>query len=152
MQSTEAGPIARRYSTISTGNVAENTAASSANDNEEPVEQVSFTGLLPLPVLLETVDAYFTYCHNQPYSFFHELNFRKRLSKGEIPDHLLFAVLASAVRFSQNPFFEDRHETAVLYANKSWKSIVSSCFSANKIADIRTVQTLTLLSIFDFTG
>jgi hypothetical protein len=121
-------------------------------DGREP-EQVSFAGLMPLPVLLETLDIFFTYCHNQPYSFFHEENFRRRLSNGELPDHLLFAVLANAIRFSANPFFENNtHEAAVTYANRSWKSIVSSCFAANQVADIRTVQTITLLSIFDFTG
>ncbi|OQV03574.1 Fungal specific transcription factor domain-containing protein [Cladophialophora immunda] len=60
--------------------------------------------------------------------------------------------MASAVRFSQNPFFGDRHSMAVLYANHSWKSIVSSCFSATRIEDIQTLQSLTLLSIFDFSA
>lgn len=119
----------------------------------EDQDQVSFAGLLPLPVLLETVDLYFTYCHNQPYSFFHEGEFRRKLSDGKIPDHLLFAALASAVRFSTNPFFGDRtHEVAINYANRSWRSIVSTCFAANQVADIITVQTITLLGLFDFTG
>ncbi|KAL6249735.1 hypothetical protein RBB50_003590 [Rhinocladiella similis] len=125
------------------------------NNNTSPrevEEQDSFSGLLPLPVLLETVDIYFECCHNQPYSFFHENNFRESLSKGQIPDHLLFAVLASAMRFSRNPFFGNLHDAAVLYANKSWKTIVSSCFSNNQTADLRMVQSLTLLSIFDFTA
>lgn len=118
-----------------------------------PTEQVSFTGLVPLPVLLSTIDIYFECCHNQPYSFFHEQNFRDRLSNGLIPDHLLFAVLATATRFSQNSFFNGKtHETAVTYANKSWKSIVASCFARNDAANIMTVQTITLLAIFDFTG
>ena len=116
-------------------------------------EQVSFTGLVPLPVLLSTIDIYFECCHNQPYSFFHEQNFRDRLFNGSIPDHLLFAVLATATRFSQNQFFKGKtHEAAVTYANKSWKSIVASCFARNDAANIMTVQTITLLAIFDFTG
>jgi hypothetical protein len=109
--------------------------------------------MLPLPVILSTVDEFFQYSHNQPYSFFHEGNFRQRLSAGQIPDHLLFAVLATAIRFSKHPFFEGRtHEAAVAYANRSWRSIVASCFIGGESADIRTVQTITLLSIFDFTG
>lgn len=118
-----------------------------------PTEQVSFTGLVPLPVLLSMIDVYFECCHNQPYSFFHEQNFRDRLSNGAIPDHLLFAVLATAARFSTNPFFKGKtHEAAVTYANKSWKSIVASCFARHDAANIMTVQTITLLAIFDFTG
>jgi hypothetical protein len=113
---------------------------------------VSFAGLLPLPVILETLDVYFTYCHNQPYSFFHEESFRVKLSQGKIPDHLLFAMLATAVRFSNNPYFKDIFETAAFYANKSWRAIVSTCFSANKSSDLMTVQTVTLLSILDYTG
>jgi hypothetical protein len=144
--------VHERGSSFRSSSEVEQTSAASVVEDEQLQEQVSFAGLLPLPVLLETVNVFFTYCHNQPYSFFHEVNFRQRLSNGEIPDHLLFAVLANAVRFSENPFFEDKHDAAVLYANKSWKSIVSSCFATNRVADIRTVQTITLLSIFDFTG
>ncbi|KIW09855.1 hypothetical protein PV08_11956 [Exophiala spinifera] len=118
----------------------------------EPDESVTFAGLLPLPIILETIDVYFTYCHNQPYSFFHEESFRSKLSQGKIPDHLLFAILASAVRFSKNSFFKDIFETALFYSNKSWRSIVSTCFSANKVADLATVQTVTLLSILDYTA
>ena len=122
-------------------------------DRGNSTEQVSFTGLVPLPVLLYMIDVYFECCHNQPYSFFHEQNFRDRLSNGSIPDHLLFAVLATAARFSTNPFFKGKtHEAAVTYANKSWKSIVASCFARNDAANIMTVQTITLLAIFDFTG
>ncbi|KAH8803719.1 fungal-specific transcription factor domain-containing protein [Xylogone sp. PMI_703] len=123
------------------------------NESRQSIEQASFPGLLPLPVLLSTVDLYFRRCHNQPYSFFHEGNFRHRLSNGLIPDHLLFAVLATAIRFSSNSFFrEQTREIAVTYANKSWKSIVSSCFTRNDAVDIMTVQTITLLAIFDFTA
>lgn len=120
---------------------------------EEHPERDRFAGVLPFSVLLDTVNVFFVYCHNQPYSFFHEGNFRQRLANDELPDHLLFAVLSSAIRFSTHPFFEGSlYEASITYANKSWKSIVASCFAANQVADIRTVQTITLLSIFDFTA
>jgi hypothetical protein len=122
-----------------------------AQDYSQSIEPVSFAGLVPLPVLLSTVDVYFQCCHNKPYSFFHEESFRRRLSDGLIPDHLLFAVLATAVRFTTNPFFKGKEPNiAVTYANKSWKSIVASCFAQNDAPDIMTVQTITLLAIFDF--
>lgn len=104
-------------------------------------------------VLLAVVDAFFTYCHNQPYSFFHEGNFRRGLSQGSLPEHLLLAVLASAVRFSRHAYFNGRwYEAAVGYANRSWKSVVSSCITVSRTADVSIVQTIALLALFDFTG
>jgi hypothetical protein len=116
-------------------------------DQQEPLLK-----LPPISVLLEAVDLFFLYCHNQPYSFFHEGNFRQRLANKEVADHVLFAVLANAIRFSTNPFFNNKYEAAVSYANKSWQSIVSTCFAAHQVADVQSVQTITLLAIFDFTG
>src|SRR5579871_6080291 len=72
-------------------------------------EQVSFAGLIPLLVLLETLDIFSICCHYQQYSFFHEGNFRRRLSNGELPDHLLFAVLANAIRVSLIHFSRTTH-------------------------------------------
>ncbi|KIW91028.1 uncharacterized protein Z519_07922 [Cladophialophora bantiana CBS 173.52] len=122
--------------------------------SHSPPRQIhSYEGCLPVSVLESTIDAYFKYCHNQPYSFFHEANFRQKYSDGTVPDHLLFAILANAVRFSTESFFGDKiFDFAVAFANQSWKSIVSTCFAANQSADLHTVQTVTLLSIFDFTA
>ncbi|RKL09115.1 hypothetical protein BFJ70_g16731 [Fusarium oxysporum] len=106
----------------------------------------------PRAVLLGCVNDYFRHCHNQPYSFFHEASFRQSLEHGLLPDHLVLAVLASAVRFSSDPFFCDPHESAVQYANRSWKAIVVSCLAHNQAAQVQTVQTITLLAIFDFTA
>lgn len=104
-------------------------------------------------VLLAVVDAYFIYCHNQPYSFFNEGNFRRGLSQGSLPEHLLLAVLAYAVRFSGHAYFNGRwYEAAVGYANRSWKSVVSSCITVSRTADVSIVQTIALLALFDFTG
>jgi hypothetical protein len=103
-------------------------------------------------VLLGCVNDYFRHCHNQPYSFFHEVSFRQSLERGLLPDHLVLAVLASAARFSSDPFFCDPHESAAQYANRSWKAIVVSYLAHNQAAHVQTVQTITLLAIFDFTG
>ncbi|GAD93729.1 hypothetical protein NECHADRAFT_44766 [Paecilomyces variotii No. 5] len=126
---------------------------SRVNEDRVTAETVSYDRPVPPPVLLSTIDTYFKYCHNQPYSFFHEENFRRRLSEGSIPDHLLLAVLATAVRFSEDPFFKgNTWEASTFYANKSWKSIVASCFARNETSNVMTVQTITLLAIFDFTA
>ena len=60
--------------------------------------------------------------------------------------------MASAVRFSDNAFFEDRDEAAELYAIKSWDSLIPSHITHNGVKDVRYVQTITLLAIFDLTG
>ena len=107
---------------------------------------------MPLPILLETVDIFFIHCHNQPYCFFHEASFRQSLSKREIPQHLLYAIVASAVRFSDNLFFEDKDEAAEVFANKSWGSLIPGSITQNGVGDLQSVQTITLLAIFELTG
>lgn len=108
---------------------------------------------IPSEVLEAVVDTYFTFCQNQPYSFFHEANFRRRLANGALPEYLILAVFASGVRYCTHPYFANNsHETSVVYANQSWKSVVKNCFTANKCADLSIVQTIALLALFDFTG
>ncbi|WQF90157.1 hypothetical protein CDEST_15171 [Colletotrichum destructivum] len=106
----------------------------------------------PRAVILGCVNNYFSHCHNQPYSFFHEASFRQSLESGVLPDHLVLAVLASSARFSSDPYFSDPHESAAQFANLSWKAIVGSCLAHNQAAHVQTVQTITLLAIFDFTA
>lgn len=107
----------------------------------------------PDDVFMEIIDSYFTYCQNQPYSFFHEDNFRRSLSEEAIPKHLILAMMATAVRFCSNPYFTNRAlEMSVEYANRSWKLIVSDCFTVGKEAEVSAVQTVALLGLFDFTG
>ncbi|VTO88682.1 unnamed protein product, partial [Fusarium graminearum] len=91
----------------------------------------------PDDVFMEIIDSYFTYCQNQPYSFFHEDNFRRSLSEEAIPKHLILAMMATAVRFCSNPYFTNRAlEMSVEYANRSWKLIVSDCFTVGKEAEV----------------
>jgi hypothetical protein len=108
---------------------------------------------VPDDVLMPIIDTYFTCVQNQPYSFFHEGNFRQGLAKNDLPDHLVLAVVASAMRFCIHPALPaDSHELAVSYANKSWKSVVSNCFGLSTTANLSIVQTIALLALFDFTG
>lgn len=100
---------------------------------------------------MSVIDAYFVCAQNQPYSFFHEENFRRRLAQNELADHLVLA--ASAVRFCRHPRLPaDTHEVAVSYANRSWKAMVSNCFGSSTSANVSIVQTIALLALFDFTG
>jgi hypothetical protein len=91
--------------------------------------------------------------HNQPYSFFHEQSFRRRLADDLLPDYLKFAVVATALRFSEDPYYNGvKHEACTSYARESWKQIVSVWFAPEIDPDIHICQAITLLSIIDFTG
>ncbi|KAF2102486.1 hypothetical protein NA57DRAFT_32280 [Rhizodiscina lignyota] len=109
--------------------------------------------LPPREVRDSLVDLYFARVHNQPYSFFHEQSFRQRLALNSLPDFLLFAVLASAMRFSSDPYYGDASAEAIKsYASESWKLIVSVWFGPESDPDIYICQAVTMLSIIDFTA
>lgn len=104
-------------------------------------------------VLSALVDTFFGCCHNQPYSFFHEGTFRRRLAEGVIPTHLILAVMASAVRFCNHPQFPGcSTEASVAYADRSWRLILADGLTGGRVAQVSTVQTIALLGLFDFTG
>ncbi len=94
------------------------------------------------------VDEFFLHSHNQPYSFFHEFNFRSRLAAGLLPDYLLLAVVASADRFSEDG---TRGQIGHSCAQRSW-DLVSKQLDSDTQPDLTTVQATTLLAIFDFVG
>lgn len=114
--------------------------------------QCLFICSVPLPVFLDLVDEYFIHCHNQPYSFFHEANFRQSLAEQRLPRYLLYAMMASAVRFSSNDFFEDKDEAAEVFAIKSWDCFVPSSIARRGVGDLNSVQAIALLAIYDLTG
>ena len=101
---------------------------------------------------MSAADLYFRYCHNQPYSLFHETSFRNKLALGEVPTHLLFALLASTVRYSTEPYFEDKVAAVSTYAHQSWKAIVMPWNGIQSDAELSIVQTILLLAIIDYTG
>lgn len=144
-------PSEHRESSPRTGAVTaeQDTGAQRLQQHDPLIEDFG----TPEDVFKAVIDSYFTYFQNQPYSFFHEHTFRQRLSEQAIPRHLVLAVMATAVRFCPHPYFLGRVvEMSVEYANRSWKLIVSDCFTAGNVTDISTVQTVALLGLFDFTG
>lgn len=110
----------------------------------------------PLPPYNEQlilVDLYFSYFHNQPYSLFHESDFRIRFHTGNVPDYLVLAVMVNSFRFmNDSSFSKERHQTAATLADSAWQVISKDCFSGNGAVDLSVIQSLTLLCIFDFTG
>lgn len=109
--------------------------------------------LPPVEIIVSTVNLYFDHCHNQPYCFFHEETFRQQLTDNTLPEYLVLAVLAMALRFSQESFFvnDDLH-TAKNYAYKAWKEVVRQSFESEEGLNHHLVQAATLLAIQDFTG
>lgn len=99
------------------------------------------------------VDLYFSYCHNQPYSLFHENTFRHRFNTGALPPPLLLAVVANSSRFANHlPTDKSSPDVAAEFAAAAWNAISATCFAGTETVDITILQTLVLLCIFDFTG
>lgn len=105
-----------------------------------------------METIIGAADIYFRYCHNQPYSLFHEESFRNRLVSNEVPQHLLFAFLASSVRYSTDPYYEDKVSAISTYAVKAWKAMVLPWDGIGTDVGISIVQTILLLAIIDYTG
>lgn len=98
------------------------------------------------------MDKFFSCFHNQPYCFFHQETFQEQLRNGELPKYLIYAVLGIAIRFSSDPFYVNKDQTAAQYASLAWKDVISRIFDSEEALDYRLVQAATLLSIYDFTG
>ncbi|KIV78541.1 hypothetical protein PV11_06186 [Exophiala sideris] len=125
-------------------------ARSNETTSPQSLPQTSFQELPPATVLEDACNTFFQYCHNQPYTFFHEGNFRQRLMNGTWPSYLLFAFLASAMRYSTDPWFDGKHAAAQKeYASNSWKVIVTSGCAVEEGVDTAVVQAISLLAIID---
>lgn len=67
-----------------------------------------------------------------------------------MPQHLLFAFLASSVRYSEDPYYADKVGAISAYAVQAWKAMVMPWNGIE--TDISIVQTILLLAIIDYTG
>ncbi|CAK7202664.1 hypothetical protein SEUCBS139899_005390 [Sporothrix eucalyptigena] len=135
------------------------TGAPNADGPATTVDQASampYTRLPPPDVIDAAADLYFRYCHNQPYSLFHEASFRQKIKARTVPTHLLFALVASTVRYSSDTRFfagvaGGRAAATVAYAQQSWKAIVVPWNGLQSDAELSVVQTILLLAIIDYT-
>jgi hypothetical protein len=99
------------------------------------------------------VDVYFRNCHNQPYRYFNEDNFRKNVEEAVLPSYLLLAVAATAVRFSRHALYQGRHQEATnSYSKQAWVEIVHQSCLDNSCLNIHMVQAANMLSIIDYVG
>ncbi|KAF2440117.1 P-loop containing nucleoside triphosphate hydrolase protein [Karstenula rhodostoma CBS 690.94] len=76
--------------------------------------------------------------------------FERKFEVDEVPIHLLFALLASTVRYSDDPYFEDKSASVSAYASQSWKSIVMPWNGIQSETDLSIVQTIMLLALVDY--
>lgn len=110
-----------------------------------------FPPLPPQDLMLRGIDMYFSHCDNQPYCIFHENSSTRHFMERGVPDHVLFAVLCNYFRFLGTS--DGKHQRiSERYAETAWSLVKSKCFPEEEVCDISAVQTMTLLSIFDFTG
>lgn len=114
---------------------------------------------IPKATLDQLVDDYFRYSHNQLYSFFHEASFRASMAEGSLPSYLLSAVVMSALRFSNDQYFDSdlffankRKTTADALCRRAWKYISSTFVDGEEECTVAVVQAVTLLAIFEFIG
>ncbi|KAF2708441.1 hypothetical protein K504DRAFT_306967 [Pleomassaria siparia CBS 279.74] len=117
----------------------------------DATQSTTYDRLPPPAIIHAAIDLYFRFCHNQPYSLFHEKNLRSKIESDELPTHLVFALLASTVRYSTNPFFNDKTIAVSGYVSQSWKSIVMPWNGIQSEAELSIVKTILLLAIIDFT-
>lgn len=119
----------------------------------EPQTVVKLDGIPEPEIVQSLIDTYFHYCHCQPYIFFQESSFRRRLGADAIPSWLLLAVLASASIFSSHPFLQGRQaDAAEYYASCSWGEMHTRMFEEEDFVTIQVVQATSMLAVIDFTG
>ena len=112
-----------------------------------------FDTVPPLHILESLADVYFANCHNQPYSLFIESSFRQNLSDESLPDYLLMAFAATAVRYSSDLYFNNRHTEAIeTYSKTAWRVILQQVFSSEQSLNLHALQATNLLAVIDFTG
>jgi hypothetical protein len=89
------------YSSGRTSKHLISSANYSRQSDRHPVDLGYIPQLVELPpaeVMEEIVNLYFIHCHNQPYSVFHEANFKLKLQAGLIEPEVQYCVLGMAIR------------------------------------------------------
>ncbi|RGP61092.1 transcriptional regulatory [Fusarium longipes] len=98
--------------------------------------------------LVFAANIYFSFCHSQPYSLFHEPTFRQRLADDSLPSYLLWAFLSAARRYSTFPVAEPNcADDASAYAAKAWECIDlpwTGSVSPDKV--LHVIQTIILIA------
>ncbi|OAP64208.1 hypothetical protein AYL99_00180 [Fonsecaea erecta] len=103
-----------------------------------------------MPVVQTAINQYFIYCHNQPLSLFDEQRFRQRWEHGLIPQYLLLVIIASALRFSDDSFPQDKHHELIRsYSRHSWTQMVNRWTNQDVEENPNVVQAVLLHCLID---
>jgi hypothetical protein len=140
-----------------TGNGGDNTTLSSTLFGASPPTTSPISGsasdltsLLDANTIQSLVDIYFSYCHKQPYAFFHEATFRQDLENGSLPYYLWLTFVATAVRFSDEACFAGRQTECIdTYAKLAWSELIQEAFSDTHTIHVRIVQAASMLGVID---
>ena len=81
-------------------------------------------------------NTYFTRVQDQPYSYFQEESFRRKLASESSPKFLVFAAISSALRFADLDFYRGAvQEAQAAYAKEACLSVLNDHMTAeNKLA------------------
>ena len=76
-----------------------------------------------------------------------------RLREGILPSYLLLAFMATAARFSDDPYLEGRPTDAMESLSRTaWLEIMEKSFDDDDSLNICTAQAMNMLAVIDFTG
>lgn len=113
----------------------------------------TFSTFPPDSVTQSLVNTFFQWCHNQPYSYFHEGSFRQKLADGQLSKCVLLAVLASSLRFSEHEYYRENRSNAIeAYAREAWLSVLADHMTVEDSCNLEVAQATNILAIIDFTG
>ncbi|RBQ96481.1 hypothetical protein FVER53263_12698 [Fusarium verticillioides] len=114
---------------------------------ENTAGDAKWLSVTPDMTLSAAADLYFQFCHNQPYSLFHEESFRRRLVAQTLPDYLSLALLATASRFSHSS------RPLLLCADQAWELAMKRSTANIDAAESLTIaQTIHLLCVIDYSA
>ena len=108
---------------------------------------------MPRHIMDSVIALYFERVHGRPYAFFHRNCFLKDFGHGMIPNYLSLSVFATAIRFSEDPFFSGKnHQVSDTFSYKAWQQIIEQYLVREDAADLTVIQAVTLLAIVEHTG
>lgn len=104
--------------------------------------------LPPQDIVIESFGLYLQYCHKQPLWLFDADD----LSKPELfSEEIIFGILALALRYSDNPFFDGRTQKMCLEYAESARGLVMLRIAQGTV-QLSTIQSLCLLALANFIG
>jgi len=102
----------------------------------------------PQDIVVESFGLYLRYCHKQPLWLFDEEDLLKPEACSQ---EVIFGILALALRYSENPFFDGRaHKMCREYAEAARGLIMLRI--AQGSVQLSTIQCLCLVALANFIG